>query len=75
MDDEAKWKKRFLLFMGARLVGLVTVAAGLAIALTDLVRPGGWPVVGGIIAVLGLIDMVGAPMMLKKKWKAEDEGR
>ena len=75
MDEEAKWKRRFLLFMGARLFGLATFLAGVAIAFTDLLRPGGWPLVGVSIAIMGMIDAVFAPRMLKRLWEEQDRGR
>ena len=75
MDDEARWKRRFYLFMGARLFGAITFIAGIAIAFGDVLRPGGWPVVGAPVALLGLIDAVAAPLLLKKHWKKEDAVR
>ncbi|MGN6155184.1 MAG: hypothetical protein ACTHN4_05555 [Sphingomicrobium sp.] len=72
MADDEKWRQRFQLFMGARLLGLATFLAGLAIMFTNLLRPGGWPVVGSIVMILGLIDAVVAPRLLKKRWQAED---
>ena len=72
MAEDDIWRKRFLLFMGARLFGLLTFFLGLAIVFTDLLRPGGWPAIGAAIAVLGVIDAVGAPMLLRKHWKKED---
>lgn len=72
MTDEDKWRRRFNLFMGIRLFGLLVFFAGLAIAFTNLLRPGGWPVVGSIVMILGLLDSVVAPRLLKKKWEAED---
>jgi hypothetical protein len=75
MDDEAKWKRRFFLFMGARLFGAATFVAGIAIAFGDLLRPGGLPLVGGLVAMFGLIDAVVAPLLLKKHWKREDGGQ
>jgi hypothetical protein len=72
MADEEKWKRRFLLFMGARLFGLATFLAGVAIAFSDWLRPGGWPLVGSVLIILGLVDAVVAPMLLKKQWKRED---
>ena len=73
MDDEAKWKRRFYLFMGARLFGLAVFLTGMAVMFTDLLRPGGWPVVGSILIILGLFDAVLAPNLLKKQWKKDDE--
>ena len=46
-DDEALWKKRFHMFALLRLSGLAIVFLGMAVLLTDLMRPGGWPLVGG----------------------------
>lgn len=75
MDENEKWKRRFYLFMGARLFGLITFLAGLAIVFTDLLRPGGWPVVGAIIMILGLIDGVVAPKLMRRQWKRDDEAQ
>lgn len=72
MADEDRWRRRFQLYMGARLFGLATFLAGLAIVFTDLLRPGGWPVVGSIVMVLGLLDAVVAPRLLRKQWGRED---
>lgn len=75
MDDEQLWKRRFLIFMAARMTGLIVLILGVVIALSDLVREGGWPVLGAVIAILGAIDAVFAPKMLKKMWEQEDQGR
>ena len=72
MDDEALWKRRFLIFTLVRLAGLATFFLGIAIAYTGVVREGGWPTVGLIVAVMGLIDAVFAPLILKKQWERED---
>jgi hypothetical protein len=69
MDDEALWKRRFLLFMAVRLAGLATFFLGIAIAFTDLVREGGMPSLGGILVIVGVIDAVLAPRVLKKIWE------
>ncbi|HVL79768.1 MAG TPA: hypothetical protein VM346_10855 [Sphingomicrobium sp.] len=72
MADEALWRRRFLLFMAARLFGLALFLGGVAIAFTDLIREGGWPLLGGILAVMGAIDAEFAPRMLRKMWEQED---
>lgn len=69
MTDEQVWKRRFQLFAAIRLFGLLTFLLGIAIAFTDLVRPGGWRLVGGILAIIGVIDAVLAPRILKKGWE------
>jgi hypothetical protein len=72
MPDEAVWKRRFLVFMLVRLFGLLTFLLGLAIVFTDLLREGGWPQVGAILVIVGAIDAVFAPKLLKKQWDRED---
>lgn len=74
MADDALWKRRFYLFMAVRLAGLAIFFLGVAIALTDLLRAGGWPLVGVIIAIMGMIDAVFAPRMLKLLWEEQDRG-
>lgn len=68
MDDELLWKRRFLIFMAVRLFGLITFLLGVAITYTDLARAGGWPALGAIVIVIGLLDAVLAPMLLKRIW-------
>jgi hypothetical protein len=75
MADDVLWKRRFHLFMAVRLAGLAIFFLGVAIVFTDLVRPGGWPFVGVIIAIMGMIDAVFAPRMLKLLWEEQDRGR
>ena len=55
--------------------GLAIFFLGVAIAFTDLIRSGGWPLVGVIIAIMGMIDAVLAPRMLKRLWEEQDRGR
>ena len=71
-NDEGKWRKRLLAYTAARMGGLAIFALGLAIFYSDLLREGGWPQVGAIVIVLGLIDALFAPMVLKKHWDKED---
>ena len=73
MADEAVWKKRFLIFSLARLFGLAMILLGIAVAYSDLLRPGGWPVVGFVIALMGAIDALFSPRLLKKMWVEEDK--
>jgi hypothetical protein len=66
------WRRRFQLFMLARLIGLATFLLGIAIAFSGLARPGGWPLLGGLLAVAGAIDAVFAPRLLWKLWAEQD---
>lgn len=72
MDDEALWRKRLLLYSLVRFAGLGVFFLGLAIIYTDLLRPGGWPQLGAVVAILGVIDALLAPHMLRKLWKERD---
>ncbi len=71
--DELKWRKRFLIFYAIRLLGVLTFFAGVAIIYTDVLRHGGWPVVGAIIAAMGAIDATFAPRLLKRHWDEADK--
>ena len=73
MNDEELWRKRFQIFAAIRIFGLVTFLLGVTIAFSDLVRPGGWPLLGGILAVIGAIDAVVAPRILKKGWERSEQ--
>ena len=67
-EDEALWKERFHMFALLRLSGLAIAFLGMAIMLTDLLRPGGWPLVGGILVAIGIVDALVAPRILKRSW-------
>jgi hypothetical protein len=71
-DDELIWRKRMAVYSLARLGGLIIFFLGIAIMYTDLARRGGWPQVGAVIAILGVIDAMFAPRLLKRTWDRED---
>ena len=72
MTDSDVWRKRFLVFTAVRVAGLVVFLLGMAVAFSDLLRPGGWKLVGGILIVCGVIDAVFAPRILKHSWEQAD---
>jgi membrane protein implicated in regulation of membrane protease activity len=72
MSDEEVWKKRFLIFTAVRLAGLAVFMLGLAIAFTDILRPGGWKLVGGLLIIFGVIDALIAPRILKRSWERSE---
>ena len=72
MDDDVIRRKRLALYSLVRLVGLAIFFLGIVIMYTGLLRPGGWPQVGAIVAILGAFDALFAPRLLKRQWDRED---
>jgi hypothetical protein len=75
MADDDLWRRRFFVFMLTRLFGVATFFLGIAIIYTDLLREGGWPGLGAIIVIAGIIDAVFAPKLLRKLWEQQDRER
>ena len=71
MDDDIA-KRRLLIYSLVRLGGLAIFFFGIAMIFTNLVRQGGWPQLGAIVAILGIIDSFFAPRLLKKAWDEQD---
>jgi len=69
-DDEAR--RRLLLYSLVRIAGLAIFFLGIAIIYTNLVRPGGWPQLGAVVAILGVVDSLFAPRLLKRSWDRQD---
>jgi hypothetical protein len=72
MADEQTWRRRFLIYSAVRIGGLAIFFLGLAIAYSDLAREGGWPQVGAVVAIMGVIDALFAPRLLKREWERQD---
>ena len=71
MDDDVA-RRRLLIYTLVGFVGLAIFFLGVAIIFTNLLRPGGWPQVGAIVAILGVIDALFAPRLMKKAWDDQD---
>jgi membrane protein implicated in regulation of membrane protease activity len=72
MDDDRQARNRLIAYSAVRAGGLAIFFLGIAIIYTDLVRPGGWPQVGAIVAIMGVIDALFAPRLLKRAWDEQD---
>lgn len=70
--DDAFWRKRLLAQALVRAMGVAIFFLGIAIGYSNLLRAGGWPQVGAIVALLGVIDALLAPRLLKKAWELQD---
>lgn len=75
MDDESIWRERLAIYSLVRLGGVAIFFLGIAIIYTDLVRPGGWPQLGAIVAIAGVVDSFFAPRLLKRSWDAAEADR
>jgi hypothetical protein len=65
-------RRRLLIYTLVRFGGLAIFFLGLAIIYSDLLRPGGWPQVGAIVAICGVLDAMFAPLLLKRAWDEQD---
>jgi hypothetical protein len=74
MIDDDTARKRLLLYSLVRFGGLAIFFLGIAIIYTDLARRGGWPQLGAIVAICGVIDALLAPRLLKRAWDRQDLG-
>ena len=72
MDDGGQARNRLLAYTAVRLGGLAIFLMGIAVMYTDWLRRGGWPQVGAVIAIMGIIDAFFAPRLLKKMWDEQD---
>ena len=63
-DEEAK--RQFTIFAILRVGGVILFLLGIAIAFTDLLRPGGWKLLGGILVIVGAIEAVISPRLVKR---------
>ena len=72
MDNDARARNRLLAYTAVRFAGLLIFCLGITIMYTGLLRPGGWPQVGAIVVILGVLDAVLAPRVLKKAWDRQD---
>lgn len=75
MDEDRKARNRLLAYTAVRAGGLAIFFLGIAIMYTDLLRPGGWPQIGAIVAIMGVIDALFAPRLLKKAWDEQDRAQ
>ena len=66
MTEEQADKKRFQIFAVMRLFGVGLFLLGTAIAFTDLLKPGGWPLIGGVLAITGVLDAVFASRVVRR---------
>ena len=68
MDDDAHARKRLLaLYRWCGSAAWRSSSSGSRSSTPTCVRPGGWPQVGAIVAIMGVIDAMFAPRLLKTR--------
>lgn len=72
MSGDDVWKRRFFVYMAIRLLGLGIFLLGIAVAYSNLLRPGGSPQLGAAMAIAGALGGMFGPRLLTRKWKRED---
>jgi hypothetical protein len=72
MDDDSRARDRLLVYTAVRFGGLAIFLLGIAIIYTNVLRRGGWPQVGAVVAIMGVIDALFAPRLVKKAWDQQD---
>jgi hypothetical protein len=70
-EEEAK--RQFIIFAVLRIGGLALFLLGIGIAFTDLLRPGGWKLLGGILTIVGAIEAAIAPRLVKRALRASGD--
>ena len=68
-DEDRVARSRLLMLTLIRLAGVALMALGLIISTGDLLRPGGWPLVGVPIALIGLVESLLLPKVFTAKWR------
>ena len=69
VTDDAMWKRRFFTLMLARLSGTLLALLGLLVGFTDVFVAGGARLIGIALLVVGMIDLVVLPKILRKQWR------
>ncbi len=70
-DRERLFKSRFQTLQLCRFTGLIVIIIGLWIAFGDILREGGWRVLGIPIFLLGAFELLWLPIILARYWKKQ----
>lgn len=62
-------RARFFAIQLARLGGVVLVLLGMAVWRGDLLAEGGVPLVGGVLILLGMVELALVPKVLARRWR------
>ncbi|MEH3106020.1 MAG: hypothetical protein PGN09_01650 [Sphingomonas fennica] len=63
-------RSRYVAITVARAAGTVIMLLGLWIWLGDILRQGGWPLVGVPLFVVGFVESLILPRLLIRRWRS-----
>ncbi|RED16933.1 hypothetical protein [Parasphingopyxis lamellibrachiae] len=69
-DREFLAKSRWQTMQLLRFTGIIVMIIGMWIWAGDILRIGGWPMLGVPIFALGIFEALVLPIILAKKWKS-----
>lgn len=69
-DRERLAKSRFQTLQLLRFTGIIVMILGLWIAAGDILRIGGWPMLGIPLFALGSFEAIVLPVVLAGRWKS-----
>ena len=68
-NDEALWRRRFLILTAGRLSGTLLILFGVLLAFSDVFVPGGSRLAGLLVSLAGLVDLFLFPAMIAQRWR------
>ena len=72
-DRERLAKSRFQMLQLLRFTGIIVMILGMWIWAGDILRLGGWPMLGVPLFALGIFEALFLPTIMAKRWKSQRE--
>ncbi len=72
-DREFLAKSRWQTMQLLRFTGIIVMIIGMWIWAGDILRIGGWPMLGVPIFALGIFEALVLPVILAKRWKSQPD--
>jgi len=72
-DREFLAKSRFQTMQLLRFTGIIVMILGMWVWAGDILRIGGWPLLGVPLFAIGIFEALVLPVILAKRWKSQPE--
>lgn len=72
-DREFLAKSRFQMLQLLRFTGIIVMILGMWVWAGDILRLGGWPMLGIPVFALGIFEALFLPTILARRWKSQPE--